>query len=257
MMGARSWPRISFSVKFALIVLLNRPAHRRHPAGAGQERGPASGPGRAAKKAGLAGSLITAERRSLGWLRPGDRAAGWAANQDRERRRPIGPGARAGLPGQRWCRRCRRHRLGVLAIADRDAGLLPAQRDRFLALVQRQASIDDLTGHHVGDQGLQGFAEVFVASIHRADLAARYGGEEFVVVMANTGPKEALVVAEKIRAAVAAEPITVEERSQPIRITVSIGGAAILRTQPLPANSCWPPIAPCTPPRRQDATASA
>jgi diguanylate cyclase (GGDEF)-like protein len=62
--------------------------------------------------------------------------------------------------------------------------------------------------------------------LRRSDLAARYGGEEFVVVMANTQSQEARIVAEKIRAAVAAMDLALESDDEPRAITVSIGVAA-------------------------------
>jgi diguanylate cyclase (GGDEF)-like protein len=39
------------------------------------------------------------------------------------------------------------------------------------------------------------------------DLPCRWGGEEFLILMPNTGPQDALAVAEKIRFAFASQPI--------------------------------------------------
>jgi two-component system, cell cycle response regulator len=56
----------------------------------------------------------------------------------------------------------------------------------------------------------------------RGDLTARMGGEEFAVLLPETESGNALVVAERIRKAVEAEPVG---RSVPISVTVSIGVA--------------------------------
>jgi len=58
----------------------------------------------------------------------------------------------------------------------------------------------------------------------RAELQAGIGGEEFTVVMANTHREDALIVAEKIRAAVEEAVIPLEDA--PLRMTVSIGAVA-------------------------------
>lgn len=64
--------------------------------------------------------------------------------------------------------------------------------------------INDTYGHHFGDSVLRGVAGVIAANIRRIDTAARYGGDEFVVLLPETDPTGAFVVAEKIRAGVAA-----------------------------------------------------
>jgi diguanylate cyclase (GGDEF)-like protein len=62
-----------------------------------------------------------------------------------------------------------------------------------------------------------------VETIRKSDLAARYGGEEFVVVMANTSRADAEVVADKIRSAVEAMSVGLNDGAK-VQITVSIGG---------------------------------
>jgi diguanylate cyclase (GGDEF)-like protein len=175
--------------------------------------------------------------------------------------------------------------LGVLGVARAEGGFttgdaslvsssaeqvtLALERYRFIAMVQRQASIDDLTGlynhrflvdylgqqvalaerlntplavlvldldhfkrvndthgHPVGDVVLTSFAQTLIGSVRRADLAARYGGEEFIVVMSNTAASDARRVAEKIRAAVEALVVPIDNGRQAVTVTVSVGGAA-------------------------------
>jgi diguanylate cyclase (GGDEF)-like protein len=56
------------------------------------------------------------------------------------------------------------------------------------------------------------------------DIFGRYGGEEFVIVFPETKLDEAGAVAERLRAAVAGDPIKVGDNA--VDVTVSIGLAA-------------------------------
>ena len=56
-------------------------------------------------------------------------------------------------------------------------------------------------------------------------MPARFGGEEFSILLPETGPEEALEIAERIRRAVGASAFDVETSSEPIRATVSLGVA--------------------------------
>ena len=83
--------------------------------------------------------------------------------------------------------------------------------------------VNDSYGHLAGDRLLRQFASLMLETIRKSDLAARYGGEEFVVVMANTGRGDAEVVAGKIRSAVEAMVVQLDDGRE-VRLTVSIGG---------------------------------
>lgn len=60
-------------------------------------------------------------------------------------------------------------------------------------------TINDRFGHFHGDRVLRGVGEVVTAGVRRIDTAARYGGDEFVVLLPETDPTGAYVLAEKIR----------------------------------------------------------
>ena len=62
--------------------------------------------------------------------------------------------------------------------------------------------VNDRYGHEAGNMVLKETARHCAAHIRLTDLAGRYGGDEFVVVLVGTGEEGAVVVAEKIRAAV-------------------------------------------------------
>ncbi|KPX26749.1 GGDEF domain protein [Pseudomonas syringae pv. delphinii] len=95
--------------------------------------------------------------------------------------------------------------------------LLMIDVDHFKAFNERH-------GHQGGDEALRRIAQAVAGTIRRpGDQLARYGGEEFVVVLPETDMNGALVIAEKIRAAVESLPRYADDQ-QPI--TVSIGVAA-------------------------------
>jgi diguanylate cyclase (GGDEF)-like protein len=64
--------------------------------------------------------------------------------------------------------------------------------------------INDSHGHHVGDAVLKDMVQIVRRTLRKVDVFARYGGEEFIVVCAETSLDGALVLAEKIRSAMAA-----------------------------------------------------
>jgi diguanylate cyclase (GGDEF)-like protein len=60
-------------------------------------------------------------------------------------------------------------------------------------------AINDRLGHFTGDRVLRGVGEVILSGVRQIDTAARYGGDEFVVLLPETDPTGAFVLAEKIR----------------------------------------------------------
>ncbi|MEO8438281.1 MAG: GGDEF domain-containing protein, partial [Chloroflexota bacterium] len=60
-------------------------------------------------------------------------------------------------------------------------------------------AINDRLGHFHGDRVLRGVGEVITQGVRQIDTAARYGGDEFVVLLPETDPTGAFVLAEKIR----------------------------------------------------------
>jgi len=83
-------------------------------------------------------------------------------------------------------------------------------------------SVNDTLGHAGGDEVLKQFGVRLQAALRRGvDWVARLGGEEFAVVLPETGYNEALEVARKLRACVAAPQFQVQSRK--ISITASFG----------------------------------
>lgn len=59
--------------------------------------------------------------------------------------------------------------------------------------------VNDRWGHAAGDAVLQGVARTLQGCVREGDLVARFGGEEFVLLLYGVVPKEAALVAERIR----------------------------------------------------------
>jgi two-component system, cell cycle response regulator len=84
-------------------------------------------------------------------------------------------------------------------------------------------SVNDTFGHDAGDEVLKEFAQRIRKSLRGADLACRAGGEEFVVMVPETEPQVAQLVAERIRQKVERQPFPIYGGKKTISVTVSIG----------------------------------
>jgi diguanylate cyclase (GGDEF)-like protein len=82
-------------------------------------------------------------------------------------------------------------------------------------------AVNDRLGHFHGDRVLRAVGEIVSAGVRRIDTAARYGGDEFVVLLPETDPTGAYVVAEKVRLGVQDLQLGFEDPS--IRPSLSIG----------------------------------
>jgi two-component system chemotaxis family response regulator WspR len=92
---------------------------------------------------------------------------------------------------------------------------------------------NDTYGHQSGDDCLKTVAALLRSQLRRpADTVARYGGEEFAAVLPDTDLQGALLVAEGMRASVAAARISHAGSRVSSIVTVSIGVAALVPQVP-------------------------
>jgi two-component system cell cycle response regulator len=90
--------------------------------------------------------------------------------------------------------------------------------------------VNDAHGHVIGDLVLRVLASNIQRMLRPADLLFRYGGDEFVVLCRDTNRRNALILADRIRASVERLPLTVG--SNELSISVSIGVAAAPEDDP-------------------------
>jgi diguanylate cyclase (GGDEF)-like protein len=69
--------------------------------------------------------------------------------------------------------------------------------------LDRFKAINDTRGHGVGDQVLVRTAEVLTQTLRTGDAVARWGGEEFLILLPETEGEAAVVLAERLRLAIA------------------------------------------------------
>ena len=86
--------------------------------------------------------------------------------------------------------------------------------------LDRFKAVNDTHGHLVGDELLEVVARRMTAQVRDHDLVARLGGDEFAVLCPGCGRDEAVLVAERIIAAVS-EPITIGDVR--VEVGASIG----------------------------------
>ncbi|GAB5450326.1 MAG: hypothetical protein Hals2KO_06540 [Halioglobus sp.] len=91
--------------------------------------------------------------------------------------------------------------------------------------------INDNFGHDSGDQVILQVASFLQQMSRGSDVVARTDGEEFLLVLPHTDLEGARTIAERIRIAIAEQPLPVD--GQPIPVTVSMGVASIIGEESL------------------------
>lgn len=90
-----------------------------------------------------------------------------------------------------------------------------------LADLDRFKTVNDSLGHLAGDRVLRVASDRLRRSLRPVDVIGRYGGDEFLILMPDTDAAAAKRIAERLRRAVAAEPVAIGSRR--IELTVSLG----------------------------------
>ena len=106
----------------------------------------------------------------------------------------------------------------LLQIAKRERTHLSA----LMIDIDKFKLINDAYGHLVGDMVLKDVASIMLEITRGSDIVVRFGGEEFIVLLPSTELQGAQLIAQKIKEAIEANKIIIEE-SKIIQCTVSIG----------------------------------
>lgn len=85
--------------------------------------------------------------------------------------------------------------------------------------------VNDRYGHMVGDQALAVISMRLRSHLRAGDSIARYGGEEFIILLAGIDQEAAMITAERLRVAVADEPVNA--RNSLVPVTLSLGVASM------------------------------
>ena len=85
-------------------------------------------------------------------------------------------------------------------------------------------SFNDIYGHQTGDLALKEISKIIRNELRTVDFPARYGGEEFILILPETSVHGALIVAERIRRAVAGHQF-MSQSGERLLLTVSAGVA--------------------------------
>ncbi len=86
--------------------------------------------------------------------------------------------------------------------------------------------VNDSRGHRTGDLVLQHLAQLAKETLRDVDIVGRLGGEEFGFLLPQTGPDQALEVAERLRQAIADAKV-MPDAGLPLHYTASIGVASV------------------------------
>jgi diguanylate cyclase (GGDEF)-like protein len=92
-------------------------------------------------------------------------------------------------------------------------------------------AVNDSYGHVAGDIILKTVAQEVHKNLRDIDHIARYGGEEFILILTNSGSREAMICAKRIRIMV--REMRFESMPEDFRITISVGVTKYQPSEPI------------------------
>jgi diguanylate cyclase (GGDEF)-like protein len=85
--------------------------------------------------------------------------------------------------------------------------------------------INDQFGHLIGSKVLVEMGQLLLKSLRSIDIVARYGGDEFVIVLPQTTPNAAVIIAERMRKSIEQNTFLKKE-GYALKLTASFGVAS-------------------------------
>ena len=119
-----------------------------------------------------------------------------------------------------------RNRRGFIELADHERARMrrAGQRGSLILLdIDHFKGFNDTYGHVAGDRVLEVVGRVLTSSAREEDVVARWGGEEFAMLLPDTAPAEAELVAERLRLTLSRQDHQVD--GAPVRVTITVGVA--------------------------------
>ena len=120
------------------------------------------------------------------------------------------------LPNRRHLLELMEYEVSRVARGGRPFCLLMADLDDF-------KHINDRHGHDAGDAVLRETAHRLRHAVRKQDSIARWGGEEFLFLLPESDKAGALILANKLRERISAEPFLIGTERRPIRVTLTLG----------------------------------
>ncbi len=93
----------------------------------------------------------------------------------------------------------------------------------FMFDIDHFKQVNDAHGHNVGDRVLQKIGDTCRKILREVDIVGRIGGEEFAVLLPHTDRERAVVVAERLRMAIAEAKVELQHDGQSLSVTASFG----------------------------------
>ncbi|MEV0901502.1 diguanylate cyclase [Actinoplanes sp. NPDC049802] len=118
----------------------------------------------------------------------------------------------------------RRHFYAIAGALVRAAARNSRQLAAVMLDIDKFKAINDTYGHGVGDEVIRAVATRIRGRLRHSDVLGRYGGEEFAAVLPDHDG-HAVELAERIRQAVAGDPI--DTHAGPLPVTISVGLARL------------------------------
>ena len=115
-------------------------------------------------------------------------------------------------------RRSAERRLGALRLGDQPLSLAVVDVDRF-------KSVNDAASHTQGDAVLRRVADLLREHSRTGDEVYRWAGDEFLVVLPTATEAQAVVVAERLRSAVAGADWRDLQLPEPVTVSIGVASA--------------------------------
>jgi len=114
---------------------------------------------------------------------------------------------------------------GFMPLLEREAGRAQRYGHPFALLMadcDNLKEVNDTYGHEVGNRLLSLVVGRMKEILRATDVMARYGGDEFLVLLPETHPDGARLVAERLRAVVATASLDLEGKRVPTSVSIGI-----------------------------------
>jgi len=136
-----------------------------------------------------------------------------------------------GLPNRRHFEEALNVEVPLAGREHRALSLIMVDLDNF-------KNVNDTYGHATGDAVLVQAADRVRRCVPAGDLTCRYGGEEFVCLLPGAEEAAAIGLARSIQLAMNSSPVSLPDRPDVVRLTASLGVAAIdsMRASPVDAD---------------------